>query len=217
MALPLPVTCEQCWSQHSFFVLFCFCPWILLNLTLCMPVNFAVSAWHFFTEPDTFLACDLWTLLKLMLSLPVKSAEHDTFFACELCCMNMTLSSPLIVAEHNTSFACVNFAEHITFYACGQTWLNLTFSFHVNIAEADSFLACKHCGALHFLCLRTLQNVALVPFPFSNTLEHWSILWNFFGNTRKEDTVLNRLHISHSSLTHSFILRKRRGSCLCCM
>ena len=29
-----------------------------------------------------------------------------------------------------------------------------------------------------------------------------------FRNTRKEDTVLNRLHIGHSYLTHSFILRK---------
>ena len=29
-----------------------------------------------------------------------------------------------------------------------------------------------------------------------------------FCNTRKENTVLNRLHIGHSYLTHSFILRK---------
>ena len=28
-----------------------------------------------------------------------------------------------------------------------------------------------------------------------------------FCNTRKEDTVLNRLHIGHSYMTHSFILR----------
>ena len=31
-------------------------------------------------------------------------------------------------------------------------------------------------------------------------------------NTRKEDTVLNRLHIGHSYLTHSFILRKEEAS-----
>ena len=30
----------------------------------------------------------------------------------------------------------------------------------------------------------------------------------FFCNTRKENTVLNRLHICHSYLTHSFIFRK---------
>ena len=30
----------------------------------------------------------------------------------------------------------------------------------------------------------------------------------FFCNTRKENTVLNRLHIGHSYLTHFFILRK---------
>ena len=30
-------------------------------------------------------------------------------------------------------------------------------------------------------------------------------------NTRKENTVLNRLHIGHSYLTHSFILRKEEA------
>ena len=38
-----------------------------------------------------------------------------------------------------------------------------------------------------------------------------------FGNTRKENTVLNRLHIGHSYLTHSFILRKEEASvCVAC-
>ena len=32
-----------------------------------------------------------------------------------------------------------------------------------------------------------------------------------FCNTRKEDTVLNRLHIGHSYLTHSLILRKEEA------
>ena len=32
-----------------------------------------------------------------------------------------------------------------------------------------------------------------------------------FCNTRKENTVLNRLHIGHSFLTHSFILRKEEA------
>ena len=32
-----------------------------------------------------------------------------------------------------------------------------------------------------------------------------------FCNTRKENTVLNRLHIGHSYLTHSFILRTTSG------
>ena len=36
-------------------------------------------------------------------------------------------------------------------------------------------------------------------------------------NTRKVDTVLNRLHIGHSYLTHSFILRKEEASvCVAC-
>ena len=38
-----------------------------------------------------------------------------------------------------------------------------------------------------------------------------------FCNTRKENTVLNRLHISHSYLTHSFILRKEEAPvCVAC-
>ena len=32
-----------------------------------------------------------------------------------------------------------------------------------------------------------------------------------FCNTRKENTVLNRLHIGHFYLTHSFILRKEEA------
>ena len=32
-----------------------------------------------------------------------------------------------------------------------------------------------------------------------------------FCNTRKENTVLDRLHIGHSYLTHSFILRKEEA------
>ena len=38
-----------------------------------------------------------------------------------------------------------------------------------------------------------------------------------FCNTRKENTVLNRLHIGHSYLTHSFILRKEEAPvCVAC-
>ena len=36
-------------------------------------------------------------------------------------------------------------------------------------------------------------------------------------NTRKEDTILRRLYIGHSCLTHSFILRKKEASaCVAC-
>ena len=39
----------------------------------------------------------------------------------------------------------------------------------------------------------------------------------FFCNTRKENTVLNRLHIGHFYLTHSFILRKEKAPvCVAC-
>ena len=38
-----------------------------------------------------------------------------------------------------------------------------------------------------------------------------------FCNTRKENTVLNRLHIGHCYLTHSFILRKEEAPvCVAC-
>ena len=38
-----------------------------------------------------------------------------------------------------------------------------------------------------------------------------------FCNTRKENTVLNRLRIGHSYLTHSFILRKEEAPvCVAC-
>ena len=38
-----------------------------------------------------------------------------------------------------------------------------------------------------------------------------------FCSTRKENTVLNRLHIGHSYLTHSFILRKEEAPvCVAC-
>ena len=38
-----------------------------------------------------------------------------------------------------------------------------------------------------------------------------------FCNTRKKNTVLNRLHLGHSYLTHSFILRKGEAPvCVAC-
>ena len=38
-----------------------------------------------------------------------------------------------------------------------------------------------------------------------------------FCNTRKENTVLNKLHIGHSYLTHSFLLRKEEVPvCVAC-
>ena len=38
-----------------------------------------------------------------------------------------------------------------------------------------------------------------------------------FCNTRKENNILNRLHIGHSYLTHSFILRKEEAPvCVAC-
>ena len=38
-----------------------------------------------------------------------------------------------------------------------------------------------------------------------------------FRHTRNENTVLNKLHIDHSYLTHSFILRKEEAPvCVAC-
>ena len=38
-----------------------------------------------------------------------------------------------------------------------------------------------------------------------------------FCKTRKENTVLNRLHIGHCYSTHSFIFKKRRAFCSFCV
>ena len=37
-----------------------------------------------------------------------------------------------------------------------------------------------------------------------------------FCNTRKEKTVLNRLHIGHSYLTHSFLRKEEAPVCVAC-
>ena len=38
-----------------------------------------------------------------------------------------------------------------------------------------------------------------------------------FCNTRKDDTVLGRIHIGHSYLTHSFVLRREEApGCVAC-
>ena len=50
-------------------------------------------------------------------------------------------------------------------------------------------------------------------------MKHYRILDKLlsFCNTRKENTVLNRLHIGHSYLTHSFILRREEAPvCVAC-
>ena len=60
-------------------------------------------------------------------------------------------------------------------------------------------------------------NTGLVSNKFHEILPRISSKLLSFCNTRKENTFLNRLHIGHSYLTHSFILRKEDAPvCLAC-
>ena len=63
------------------------------------------------------------------------------------------------------------------------------------------------------------NGMKLVWYPISFTKFYRNFQTNcyLFVNTRKENTVLNRLHIGHSYLTHSFILRKEEAPvCVAC-
>ena len=64
---------------------------------------------------------------------------------------------------------------------------------------------------------RKRDEAGLVSNKFHEILPRISGKLLSFCNTRKENTVLNRLHIGHSCLTHSFILRKEEAPvCVAC-
>ena len=58
---------------------------------------------------------------------------------------------------------------------------------------------------------KELDQTVLVSNKFHEILPKLPDKLLSFCNTRKENTVLNRLHIGHSYLTHSFILRKEEA------
>ena len=58
------------------------------------------------------------------------------------------------------------------------------------------------------------DEAGLVSNKFHEILPKLSDKLLSFCNTRKENTVLNRLHIGQSYLTHSFILRKEEAPCV---
>ena len=61
------------------------------------------------------------------------------------------------------------------------------------------------------------DEAGLVSNKFHEILPSLSGKLLYFCNTRKENTVLNRLHIGHSYLTHSFILGKEETPvCVAC-
>ena len=61
------------------------------------------------------------------------------------------------------------------------------------------------------------DEAGLVSGKFHDILPKLSDKLLSFCNTRKENTVLNRLHIGHSYLTHSFISRKDEAPvCVAC-
>ena len=67
------------------------------------------------------------------------------------------------------------------------------------------------------ICQKEWDETVLVSNKFHETLPKHPDKLLSFCNTRKENTVLNRLHIGHSYLTHSFILRKEEAPvCVAC-
>ena len=67
------------------------------------------------------------------------------------------------------------------------------------------------------VCKKEWDETVLVSKKFHKILPKLPDKLLSFCNTRKEKTVLNRLHIGHSYLTHSFILRKEEASvCVAC-
>ena len=62
---------------------------------------------------------------------------------------------------------------------------------------------------------REWEETGLVSNKFHEVLPKLPDRLLSFCNTRKENTVLNRLHIGHSYLTHSFILGKEEEAPLC--
>ena len=63
---------------------------------------------------------------------------------------------------------------------------------------------------------REWEEAGLVSNKFHEILPRLSGKLLSFCNTRKENTVLNRLHIGHLFDTFLYF-EKRRGSCLCCV
>ena len=61
------------------------------------------------------------------------------------------------------------------------------------------------------------NETVLVSIKFHEILPKFPDKLLSFCKTRKENTVLNRLHIGHSYLTHFFILRKEEAPvCIAC-
>ena len=61
------------------------------------------------------------------------------------------------------------------------------------------------------------NETVLVSNKFNEILPKLPNKLSSFCNTRKENTILNRVHIGHSYLTHSFILRKEEARvCVAC-
>ena len=75
-------------------------------------------------------------------------------------------------------------------------------------------LTCKY---VYQVWQKDWDEIVLVSNKFHEILPKLPDKLLSFCNTRKEDTVLNRLHIGHSYLTHSFLLRKEEAPvCVAC-
>ena len=70
---------------------------------------------------------------------------------------------------------------------------------------------------MYQICRKEWDEIVLVSNKVHEILPKLPDKLLSFYNTKKENTVLNRLHIGHSYLTHSFILRKEQAPvCVAC-
>ena len=70
---------------------------------------------------------------------------------------------------------------------------------------------------IHQVWLREWDEAIIVSNKLYDILLQLSDKLLMFFNTRKEDTVLNRLHIGHSCFTHSFLLKREEPPvCVAC-
>ena len=79
--------------------------------------------------------------------------------------------------------------------------------------------AAPHCGAKYAYQIwqKEWDETVLASNKFPEILPKLPDKLLSFCSTRKEDTVLNRLHIGHFYLTHSFVLRREEAPvCVAC-
>ena len=68
---------------------------------------------------------------------------------------------------------------------------------------------------IHQVWQKEWNETIIVSNKLHDILPKLSVKLLTFCNTRKEDTILNRLHIGHFYFTHSFLLKKKEKPPVC--